>query len=111
MPIKDREERRAYQREWCKRKRADGTLKQPTKARKIKMIHAAKDVPCAVCQEEFPHCCMDFHHRDPETKKYEIADYNRWGIKYLQEELDKCVALCANCHRKVHAGLAQLPYT
>ena len=72
MPIKDPDKKRAYQREWCRRKRADGTLKQSTKERKIKIILEAKNVPCAVCKESFPPCCMDFHHRNPEEKKYEI---------------------------------------
>ena len=108
MPYKDPEAMKAYQRAWCKRKRKDGTLKLTKKKKKIKMILAAKDVPCDVCQQRFDPCCMDFHHRNPAEKKYEIADYNKFGLKYLQEELDKCIPLCACCHRKVHAGLVSL---
>ena len=33
-----------------------------------------------------------------------IASY-----KTLKEEIDKCAPLCANCHRLLHAGLAELP--
>ena len=48
-------------------------------------------------------CVYDFHHLDP-TKK-EIAFGSRGGksFKTIKEELDKCVLLCANCHRKRHS--------
>ena len=28
--------------------------------------------------------------------------------EWLSQEIAKCVCLCANCHRKVHAGLIDL---
>lgn len=31
------------------------------------------------------------------------------GIDMLEAELAKCVVLCANCHKKVHAGLMEAP--
>ena len=103
------EEKREYQREWVRRKRKDGTLKQTTKAKKLDIISKAKDKPCAICKETFHPCCIDFHHLDPSEKKYEISDYNRYGLKYLQEEIDKCITLCACCHRLLHKGLVKLP--
>ena len=110
MPLTG-DKKREYQREWCRRKRKEGTLKQTTRERKLQMILEAKDKPCAICHQRFDSCCMDMHHRNPEEKKYTIGEFHRWGIKYLQPELDKCVALCAHCHRKLHAGLVELPPT
>ena len=58
---------------------------------------------CVSCGESAPYC-LDFHHLDGTDKQYAIAkitDIN-WGT--LIRELRKCVCLCANCHRKVHAG-------
>ena len=44
----------------------------------------------------------DFHHLDPETKVCNISELigegkNNWAT--IRAELDKCVLLCANCHR------------
>ncbi len=63
---------------------------------------------CVVCGESEA-CCLDFHHKDPNTKDAEVSRMARThGVYKLQQELLKCVVLCSNCHRKVHAGLIQL---
>lgn len=41
---------------------------------------------------------LHFHHRDPKQKKFGIANPNIKAWKTIQEELDKCDLLCANCH-------------
>lgn len=64
---------------------------------------------CKICNEK-ESCCLDFHHLDPTKKDASLGDAKRqnWSFKRLKREIDKCVVLCANCHRKVHAGIAQL---
>lgn len=51
---------------------------------------------------------LDFHHlRD---KKFGISagGYTRaWDV--VRAELDKCILICANCHRELHAGYLQPP--
>jgi 5-methylcytosine-specific restriction endonuclease McrA len=51
-------------------------------------------------------CCLDFHHTNPSTKKFEISDaiLRKMAVSVfdLNEELNKCEALCKNCHRKEH---------
>lgn len=58
---------------------------------------------CALCGEKFPEYCYDFHHKDPSQKDFSIGGR---GITYSKEksfrEVQKCVMLCSNCHRKVH---------
>lgn len=46
----------------------------------------------------------DFHHRDPSTKDFSIGRVKslKWS-ESIEEELDKCDLLCANCHRRRHA--------
>jgi hypothetical protein len=62
---------------------------------------------CLKCAESTL-CCMDFHHVEGKKNK-EIS----WLIKTknkpaLLAELVKCVCICSNCHRKIHAGLIVL---
>ena len=54
---------------------------------------------------------MEFHHIDPSTKTFGLTDSNA-VTKALEKQLEearKCVLLCANCHRGVHAGYLELP--
>jgi hypothetical protein len=65
---------------------------------------------CALCG--FAEClaALQFHHVDPSTKSFALS---REGVTRslarARKEAEKCVLLCANCHAKVEAGLAQLP--
>lgn len=59
---------------------------------------------CIKCGEVFPDC-LDFHHRDPNNKKFNIGnDASTVSLKKVIEEVAKCDLICANCHRKLHAS-------
>ena len=45
---------------------------------------------------------LDFHHLDPSQKDFSIGGTNYHKLEALKPELDKCVLLCANCHRERH---------
>lgn len=47
---------------------------------------------------------LDFHHKDPEEKEYTISQMIRShrSQEDIDEEMKKCVVLCANCHREFH---------
>src|SRR4051794_5013008 len=47
---------------------------------------------------------MDFHHRDPSTKEFALADFSG-SLKRLLTEAAKCDLICANCHRLRHLTL------
>lgn len=57
---------------------------------------------CAACGEKAV-CTLDFHHC--EDKARAVTTLINKGIIALEAELRKCCVLCANCHRKTHAGL------
>lgn len=65
---------------------------------------------CEICGYDRCHDALDFHHRDPGRKEFGISQKGltrSW--KRVKAELKKCILLCANCHREVHAGITQLP--
>lgn len=45
----------------------------------------------------------DFHHTDPSIKEKDPGSLMHCSWARLEEELKKCVLLCANCHRIRHA--------
>jgi hypothetical protein len=63
---------------------------------------------CIECEETEP-VAIDFHHlRD---KKFAINKgifITSMTIEELNAEMDKCITICSNCHRKLHAGLIQI---
>lgn len=62
--------------------------------------HKAK-CGCAKCGEMDP-VCLDFHHPN-DDKEDNVCTLTRKGNKTkLLAEMDKCIVLCANCHRKLH---------
>ena len=79
--------------------------------RKIKELSIKyKGGKCQICGYSKYQGALDLHHKIPNTKSFGIADkgYTR-SWKIIKEELDKCVLVCANCHRELEAGITQLP--
>jgi hypothetical protein len=65
---------------------------------------------CQVCGYDRCIEALEFHHLDPTQKDFGISHkgYTR-SWERVKEEVDKCILLCANCHREFHAGKLQLP--
>jgi len=64
---------------------------------------------CHGCEVAVPVAAFEFHHLDAGTKDFAISADGvprRWEL--IVAELEKCVLLCANCHREVHAGVREL---
>jgi hypothetical protein len=57
---------------------------------------------CQDCGGVFPPCAFDFHHLDPKEKDYEPSAASRVSLDKMLKELEKCILLCANCHRIRH---------
>src|SRR6058998_3601815 len=64
-------------------------------------LRALREVPCADCSRRFAGHQMDFDHRDPREKSFELLK-GRASLKsraQLLAEAAKCDVVCANCHR------------
>lgn len=59
---------------------------------------------CCHCEEDNG-ACLDFHHADESQKEFSIAHALTRSAAKVKSELLKCIVLCANCHRKHHAGV------
>ena len=108
MPIKDKEKRREYQREymrgWYQKNKAKHIASVRKSNKKIKdwLKEYKATLKCENCEENHP-ACLEFHHINPKEKRFAIAnikDFLSWSA--LQTEIAKCRVLCANCHRKEH---------
>ena len=71
---------------------------------KEKILTYLKDKKCARCPESDV-IVLDFHHREPKEKAFEIATGVKMMYKWeiIEQEISKCEMLCANCHRRLHA--------
>lgn len=63
---------------------------------------------CEKCGYDKCEGALEFHHRNPENKKFLISKYyleyssiNNLR-KEIQDEINKCDILCSNCHNRLH---------
>lgn len=92
------------------RDRAKYLIKAVAKRRrKIKTLSIAyKGGKCQICGYNKYQGALDLHHIG--KKEFGIGDkgYTR-SWKKVRTELDKCILVCANCHRELEAGLVKVP--
>lgn len=77
-------------------------------ARRIKLkkqMVEYKGGKCIHCGYHKSVVALDFHHRDPVTKKFILSGAHCRKWETIRTELDKCDLLCSNCHREIEAGL------
>lgn len=81
-----------YNREWQKDHR------KKRKARIVDLLGGK----CTACGLVDDPVIYDLHHLNPEEKDVGIGEILDFKWETIEKELQKCVLLCANCHRKIH---------
>lgn len=57
---------------------------------------------CVICGYKKCHSALEFHHLNPEEKDIKFNGLKTSFTEKLKLELDKCILVCANCHREIH---------
>ena len=75
-------------------------VKRRRKKRKLDAVDY-KGGQCEKCGYDKCIEALEFHHLDPTEKDFEVASSSKpWAA--VTKELDKCIMVCANCHRELH---------
>jgi HNH endonuclease len=48
---------------------------------------------------------LEFHHINPEEKNLSLSTGKGYSFEKVKDELDKCILVCANCHREIHVEM------
>ena len=95
-----------YSAQWYRRNRRRTLEKNKARSRAIlDWLSVYKtERGCAECGYNSHACALDFHHLNEEDKLFALneAQQRRDGSAKIRREAEKCIILCANCHRVHH---------
>jgi transcription elongation factor Elf1 len=92
--------------------RADAIKRAVAKRRRrIKeLVIEYKGGQCIVCGYNKSSAALELHHLDEANKKFGLSMNGMTrSWEKTKAEADKCILVCANCHREIHVGIVQLP--
>ena len=73
----------------------------------LDLLRKQRGGKCERCGYDTYLGALDFHHIDPTEKDFTIGNRD-FRLKDCVEESKKCILICANCHREIHADLWNL---
>lgn len=76
------------------------------KRKKLQLVDY-KGGKCQICGYNKCIDALEFHHLDPKTKSFTISGSSK-SFEHLKEEVDKCILVCSNCHKEIHAELIKV---
>ena len=60
---------------------------------------------CSSCGYDKSSSALEFHHVVPSEKEYAWDELRKMSWGKILAELEKCVLVCANCHREIHDAM------
>lgn len=91
----------------CKKCAVEAVQKRRKKIKDVLIDY--KGGKCQICGYKRYRGALEFHHINPDEKEFGISkDGNTRSLEESKKEADKCVLVCANCHREIHAGLIDI---
>lgn len=90
-----------------KLKKSNYDTTKENRYKKKKLLVKYKGGKCEICGYDKCLAALEFHHIDPDKKDFSIS-FSSKSIDELKLEADKCILVCANCHREIHNNLIKL---
>lgn len=105
LPIEDfnwRDKKKGTRRSECKYCHTE-YMKRKYQEKKQTIQNMKAEASCAKCGDTRGYV-LDYHHIDKTQKENTIARMisNRYTLDKIYQEIEKCICLCANCHREFH---------
>lgn len=89
----------------CKKCRVDAVTNK--RKRNKELLVEYKGGKCEICGYNKCIEALEFHHTNPEEKEFGICNGDIKSVERLKIEADKCILVCANCHRELHSKLKE----
>ena len=97
MPYSQKEKQREYNKKWYQlnKEKRKGYWREYCKKKRVYCLEylGGKCVKCGATER------LEFDHIKREGKKYSIARKLTYKFDNIKEELDKCQLLCVDCHK------------
>ena len=58
---------------------------------------------CEICGEDRT-SCLDFHHVGEKKENIGNMALHGFSVESILKEIEKCIVVCANCHRMIHSN-------
>src|SRR3989338_838796 len=105
MPFKNKEYQRVYRMKWYRTHKQSELAHVRRRRKELRkwFEEFKKTLKCSTCNENHP-AALEFHHLSKKTKENSITNMvdNGNSIERIKKEMEKCIILCSNCHKKVH---------
>ena len=91
----------------CKKCNVENVQKRRLKIKQMAVDY--KGGECECCGYDKYQGALEFHHLDPNQKDFAIGHKGHSkGWEKVKKELQKCIMVCSNCHKEIHAGLIDI---